>query len=400
MKSILRKILPNLILVFFSLLLTVGMLEVFARVMHLGTGGFWEPYPTFGWRNIPNAKGWESCYGECEVYVEINDKGLRDREIPYEKPAGTERVLLLGDSMTAAMQVSLEDTFAKQSETHINNRLDTQWEVINGGINGFGTDNELIFYREEAVKYDPDIVIVTMYLANDIYNNSRVLELRTGGESHKPYFLLSESGELELQNFPAANTDTLGIKIGSFFKKYFQLPRFIAQTMNLRGEVPGWLRPIVSLFGGNRGAGGNAQTQEGEGSAQPARLPTICDEVYTPEIEEAWEITEAILLQMREEVEANGSQFAVLLLPTAAQVIPPKEGETWYCERPNTLLTTFLTEQNIPYLDLLQPFRDHMLAGGDTLYFQRDFHMNINGNHLTGELLADFIEQELVGSEN
>lgn len=393
MKTFLKKLAVNLTLAMFSLLFTLALLEIAARVMHLGTGGFWEPYPTYGWRNIPGASGWESCYGECEVYVEINSKGLRDREIAYENPEDRQRILMLGDSMTAAMQVPLEDTFSKQLETH----LGDSWEVINGGVNGFGTDNELIFYREETYQYNPDLVIVNVYLANDIYNNSRTLELRTGGESHKPYFTLSESGELELQNFPAANTDTIGIKIGSFFKKHFQLPRFIAQTMNLRGQVPAWLQPVVSLFGGNRGVAANEEAQDGEAqtASQPVRVPTICDEEYTPEIEEAWDITKAIILQMREEVEANGSQLAFVILPTAAQVIPPKEGAEWYCERPNLELTTFLDEQNIAYLDLLYPFRDHMLAGGETLYFKRDFHMNIAGNHLAGELIGQFVEQNL-----
>lgn len=393
MKTFLKKLAVNLTLAMFSLLFTLALLEIAARVMHLGTGGFWEPYPTYGWRNIPGASGWESCYGECEVYVEINSKGLRDREIAYENPEDRQRILMLGDSMTAAMQVPLEDTFSKQLETH----LGDSWEVINGGVNGFGTDNELIFYREETYQYNPDLVIVNVYLANDIYNNSRTLELRTGGESHKPYFTLSESGELELQNFPAANTDTIGIKIGSFFKKHFQLPRFIAQTMNLRGQVPAWLQPVVSLFGGNRGVAANEEAQDGEAqtASQPVRVPTICDEEYTPEIEEAWDITKAIILQMREEVEANGSQLAFVILPTAAQVIPPKEGAEWYCERPNLELTTFLDEQNIAYLDLLYPFRDHMLAGGETLYFKRDFHMNIAGNHLAGELISQFVEQNL-----
>lgn len=393
MKTFLKKLAVNLTLAMFSLLFTLALLEIAARVMHLGTGGFWEPYPTYGWRNIPGASGWESCYGECEVYVEINSKGLRDREIDYENPEDRQRILMLGDSMTAAMQVPLEDTFSKQLETH----LGDSWEVINGGVNGFGTDNELIFYREETHQYNPDLVIVNVYLANDIYNNSRTLELRTGGESHKPYFTLSESGELELQNFPAANTDTIGIKIGSFFKKHFQLPRFIAQTMNLRGQVPAWLQPVVSLFGGNRGVAANEEAQDGEAqtASQPVRVPTICDEEYTPEIEEAWDITKAIILQMREEVEAKGSQLAFVILPTAAQVIPPKEGAEWYCERPNLELTTFLDEQNIAYLDLLYPFRDHMLAGGETLYFKRDFHMNIAGNHLAGELIGQFVEQNL-----
>jgi hypothetical protein len=84
--------LSRAVAVFIGIFFALVVLEVAARVLHLGSGGFWEPYSLYGWRNIPNAKGWESCYGECQVYVEINSQGLRDYEIPYEKPAGTKRV--------------------------------------------------------------------------------------------------------------------------------------------------------------------------------------------------------------------------------------------------------------------------------------------------------------------
>jgi hypothetical protein len=73
------------------------------------------------------------------------------------------------------------------------------------------------------------------------------------------------------------------------------------------------------------------------------------------------------------------------------QLIPPAEGQEWYCERPNEELNTFLDEAGIPYLDLLEPFREHILSGGDPLYFETDFHMNIAGHQMAGELLTRFM---------
>ena len=271
-----RKLLQNLAMVFFSLLFTLALLEGAARIFKLGTGLFWQPDDELGWVNIPDASGWESCYGECQIRVTINSQGLRDREIPYEKELGTTRILMLGDSTTAAMQVTLEDTFVKQLESELNENTGS-WEVINAGVNAYGTDNELLFYRLEGQKYEPDIVFLNMYLANDIYNNNLVLELRSSGQSAKPYFILNGDGELELQNFPVENTTTFWTKVGTFLKKNFQLPRFVAQTLSLRGEIPGWLSPIVRLFGGGRGAvqaGNNgAQVQDnaaGEGTEETA----------------------------------------------------------------------------------------------------------------------------------
>jgi hypothetical protein len=167
-KNLLHKLRTPVLAMTFSLLLTLALLEIIARVFHLGSGGFWEPYPLYGWRNIPNARGWESCYGECETYVVINSLGLRDIETTYEKPAQTKRILFLGDSITAGLQVPLEKTFPKILEKNLNVAGIGQWQVLNGAVNAFGTDNELLFYRLEGVKFQPEIVVLGVYLANDI----------------------------------------------------------------------------------------------------------------------------------------------------------------------------------------------------------------------------------------
>jgi lysophospholipase L1-like esterase len=381
-------------LMLFGVIFALILLEVLARVLHLGTGGFWEPHPLYGWRNIPGASGWESCYGECQVHVEINSLGLRDREITYEKEPGEQRILLLGDSITAGMQVPLEDTFAKILEEELNAAGGAgDWTVINAAVNGFGTDNELLFFREEASQYQPDIVILGMYLANDIYNNSYELEVSTGGSRFKPYFELDENGELALQNYPVEGTDTWSVRLSSFFKRHFQLPRFIAQTLNLRKQIAPALRPLVELTDGD--AGDNAGNNNQQSNAPRPRM-SICAEQYAPQVEEAWAITEALLKQLRQEVEASGAQFAVVMIPASPQVVPPAEGKEWYCQRPNDLLGGFLTAEGIPYLDLLEPFRSHMLDGGSALYYEKDFHMNENGHLVAGEALYGFVEDALV----
>jgi hypothetical protein len=408
-----KKWLQNLAMLFFSLFLTLAMLEGAARIFKLGTGLFWQPDTELGWVNIPNAKGWESCYGECQTQVTINSKGLRDREISYEAEPGTTRILMLGDSTTAAMQVTLEETFVKQLESELNDNAGS-WEVINAGVNAYGTDNELLFYQLEGQKYEPDIVFLNMYLANDVYNNNQILERRYGGQSAKPYFILNEDGDLELQNFPVENTETFGTKVGTFLKKNFQLPRFVAQTLALRGDVPGWLSPIISLFSGGRGgttagnnnppaANGDDAGDEGvvETAVQtPPRRPDVCDPEPLPIIENAWSVTQAIVLELQQEVEANGAQFAVLVIPASPQIALPKEDAEWYCDTPNEVLTSFLDEAGIPYLDMLPIFREEALSGGGPYYFERDFHMNTQGHNLASDLLYQFVDETFVTADN
>ncbi len=376
-------------LVAFSLLLTLAMLEVAARLLHLGSGGFWEPDPHFGWRNIPNARGWESCYGECEVFVTINATGLRDYDYAYEKSPGTRRIIFLGDSMTAGMQVPLEATFVKILERAMNPDGGTGWQVINSAVNAFGTDNELIFYRQEAVRYQPDVVVLSVYLANDIYNNHYALETRLGGSEHKPYFTLDGQGELVLHNYPVERAETVFTRLTGLLNRYFQLPRFLAQMLNLRAGVPEALRPLIALATGNRGAEEAASQGQGAGGGRRA---DICQAEYVPVIEEAWAITRALIRSLSAEVEQDGARLVVLLIPAAPQLVVPQDGRDWYCDRPNQEMGAFLESEGIRYLDLLPAFREHALSGGQALYYNRDFHLNERGHALAGELLGEFFQ--------
>ncbi len=293
--------------------------------------------------------------------------------------------------MTAGFQVPLEATFVKVFENNLNHGSSIgEWQAINASVNAFGTDNELVFYDLEGRNYQPEFVILGIYLANDIYNNSHVLDLRHGGSSHKPYFKLNQEGELQLFNFPVPENDSLSLRMGSFLKRHFQLPRFLAQVLRLRYGVPDLMSPFVHLFAAGRGG----QLAQGDERHQ-GRSDDICDEEYSPVVEEAWEITRALIRELRTIVEASNANLAVLVIPAAPQLIPPRDGIGWYCQRPNDEIDAFLGAEGIPYLDLLGPFREHVLAGGESLYYERDLHLNEVGHRQAGDLLYEFFTSDL-----
>jgi lysophospholipase L1-like esterase len=131
-----------------------------------------------GWRNIP---GWTASTAGKKLT--INSKGLRDREYAYEKPDGTRRILVLGDSFTWGYGVENDAIFTEVLERRFA-KEDQPWEVINSGVSGWGTDQEYLWFRREGIKYRPDLVIVAFYILNDPYNNIGSVQYGLG----KPVF--------------------------------------------------------------------------------------------------------------------------------------------------------------------------------------------------------------------
>src|SRR5262249_1431354 len=88
-------------------------------------------------RLIPNSTFWHtSIDGHWEFRT--NAQGFRDDEdYTYDKPAGTRRVLVLGDSHTQGFEVRQSSTFAKVLEHRLRVR-GVQAQVLNAGISGFG----------------------------------------------------------------------------------------------------------------------------------------------------------------------------------------------------------------------------------------------------------------------
>ena len=134
---------------------------------------------------------------ELRPHVEIgpyrvNSNGFRDREYAIEKPAGVFRIAVLGDSIAWGHMLPLEATFAKQLEQALNSQLDQQFEVLNFGVSGYSTQQEVELYRTRVKRFDPDLVIVC-YCLNDFMASS----VEAGALQRAYYDVFSKSYLLE-----------------------------------------------------------------------------------------------------------------------------------------------------------------------------------------------------------
>ncbi|MDH3692823.1 MAG: hypothetical protein OEU36_25635 [Gammaproteobacteria bacterium] len=205
-KAKVKRIFANLslLLVFFSFAFLAG--EVVVRMLFKDSVVMFPRYHTdvqygeFTLRRIrPNSSFWHtSVDGSWEF--ETNAQGFRNRiEFDYEKPEDVIRVLSLGDSHTQGYEVRQDFTFSAVIEKYLN-ASGYEAQVLNTGVSGFSTAEELVLLENEGVKFQPDFVVLGFY-ANDFEDN-----LKAG------LFRLTEDGTLSIekkQHIPGVRVQNL-----------------------------------------------------------------------------------------------------------------------------------------------------------------------------------------------
>ncbi len=96
-----------------------------------------------------------------------NDRGLRYRNLPLEKPKGTYRVFVAGDSMTEGLGVSQGESFSALLERRFAPKR--QIDFINGGLGGTGVLEYGRLFLSWGVAYQVDALLVAVF-ANDVAN--------------------------------------------------------------------------------------------------------------------------------------------------------------------------------------------------------------------------------------
>ena len=140
--------------------------------------------------------GWEPRPGIVlrldDRVVSINEDGHSGRAYPRERDLDRPRILMLGDSITFGLDVGDHATFSMLLDV-----ARPDWDVINRGVQGYGTDQELLLLENAGIGYSPDVVVLNFCVANDFVDNS-LDRFLYDGKHPKPYFRI-EKGELRLQ---------------------------------------------------------------------------------------------------------------------------------------------------------------------------------------------------------
>jgi lysophospholipase L1-like esterase len=131
-----------------------------------------------GFRHSPNSEVavTHPVSPQTPTIYRTNSLGYRNREIG---PKHGERILFLGDSITLGLALSEEDTFVRRVEK-LARAEGANWETVNAGVNGLGTNGELAVLNETGLSVAPDVVVLGFYL-NDFLESPGIYLTRLPG---------------------------------------------------------------------------------------------------------------------------------------------------------------------------------------------------------------------------
>lgn len=168
-----RNTLGKIVLVVVSLLVPIVLVDVGLLIVHgpvRVVEDFYEPVAGYGYKMRPRLEfEFANPYNGFRGTVHTNALGLRGPDVVVPKPAGVVRILFVGDSMTAGLEVNDEDTYAAVCARLLGESLAgaRRVEAVNAGVRGYNLDNVLGYVQDAGMQLQPDIVVYT-FTDNDL----------------------------------------------------------------------------------------------------------------------------------------------------------------------------------------------------------------------------------------
>jgi lysophospholipase L1-like esterase len=366
-------------LAIFGILAGVLVAETGTRLIMPDNDPLWQPHPVLGWTHIPYAeRDWDR---ENDTHVVISSAGYRDRERALEKAPGGFRIGVFGDSQTEAVQVDLDQTFSAVAERLLQKR-NASVEVLNFGVSGYSPVQELLSFRENAIKYGLDLAILTVYLNNDVSGVHPALNI---GPRGAPTATLL-SGALSF-DFSAAEDE---------YRKYHREPKHSLRKYSALYNTIGKAVRETRI-------GFRTRAKHDGRPAYAGRLDLYRVDA-PPMWEEAWTVLEGVLVEFASETDRRNLGLVILSIP-AAHVVDLSRWEqrgnndwtheyTWDLDGPQNRLSAIAATHGITMLSLVDLFRAS--TGGEPLYFGEGFggHLTARGHALIATKLTEFLVDE------
>ena len=378
------------VLLLFGLGVALGFTEFGLRMLYPDPR-ILRPDPEIGY--VPTANlDVRKVFGGHERVVRIttNSLGLRAPETVLQPPAsGMRRVLALGDSFTFGHAVEVGEAWPAVLERAVAERSRARHEVVNAGVSGYGTGQQLLLYRRLEPRVRPDAVVLAFTVVNDSLDNACLDERRIGPRTDVPCFRTSAGALTIAPPTPAVAGPPRRAPMRSLAAEFF-----VAQAKRLTL----WNPKILGVA---------------EAAGFRVRLPYVPETVvgwYDPAVSErAWAITQRLLIELRDTLAARGVPLVILVVPSSLQVDGSRQATLATLGRDHPLVRAYLADPRRPQrlirefcqvaaLNCIDPLDDLLkLEARERTYYPLDGHWTPASHALAARLVAQrFAEREIV----
>lgn len=345
----LKRLLSRLLLALVSALLGLALCEGLLRFLYpryqYAADSRYEASATRIWTRLPNTRYQRLHPDSHRPHPVIhNNLGLHQhRNIPPESLADAVNVGFFGDSFVENLRLPSPWAFTEPLD-YLLNLGDRRFNVLNFGVDGYGTDQAYLAYREFPDRARLDHVFY-VFCSNDVRNirESRLFDLGPDGE---------------LVPRPARASSWPVRLLSRFHLTYLVIEVYdtLANRSRDRLDLPAFI-----------------EHERHKQSADLLRMENDFRENRTsPELDATLRLMDAILRRWQREVEAHGGRFHVVVLPVESE----------------RFAVAHFASAGFPVVDLgagidaLAP-----AAGRHSLVFQNDGHWNEYGNMLAAMCL-------------
>jgi hypothetical protein len=307
----------------------------------------------------------------------FNSLGLRGPERTISKPADTLRVAILGCSLTEALQVPHDKTFASDLEKQLDKTLSAprKIEVINFGVSGYNLGQEYLRLHDFASKFSPDLVIVA---ARPQLIDNQLAGVEMIGPP--PEFTVGSDGQLVLDRH--RRDQWLNSPAGKFAVAASWL-RYNSRLWGVIGICAEQLVVPMEQFRGCVQQFQNMYARMQKTGSKPSGNKTLPQRLKSgPDLDYGGKVVEALLKQIDTECRQKNCRVLVVYLPDLRHKASPHE---------SVILKNSTSKLSIPYLDLNPVFsRLERQPHEPFLYVA---HFTEEGHRAIADQLALFIKQ-------
>jgi len=322
---------------------------------------------------VPNSNA-ELRQRDFQYIQRVNSLGLRGREISAEKPAGTRRVLFLGDSFTMGKGVEENETFAVLVEELLQDTLAAcdgeKVEGLNGGVDSYTPLLSYLQFERELAALSPDLVILNL-------DNSDLIQ----EQAYRKQAIRSDDGSIV--SVPQVAQDSLYERFLSWTTRNMYFTRIaLVYTIRAMDHREVSVRRVVNEFGREH----FAHTLEG-------------DVDRTSQWQDIFHSIERID-RLSQSIDAG---FLLVTYPWAHQVNDTDWVPGRYMFMEEGEKTSDLTEQTIrrhaaklgiDLFEALPAFQAY--RGAEPLYFKFDPHWTPTGHKIMAGGLAGYLAEREV----